>query len=590
MKARLIAIYLLIGFFLSAVSRTDALYVAYLAVGLLAAFTAKENEENAPSLMGFKRVILYGLPALFSLGVLLSEYDGLRQILLPQDYFAARKATFVLTLCLLAAGGFIIGREILLFFFRHTGGGERSSQGKEADDQNEEGLSFKACALAFGILWGIDLLYLFLCAYPGNLTTDSLSQISQIVSGVYSDHHPYWHTRLIRVFFRLGTALAGDVNGGAACFHVFQSAVLCLSFVYVLKTLYDIGIRGWRWRLVFLSYLLLPYHILYSVTLWKDVLFAALFTIFTTAAYRYFERPVKTEGKTAWQDLLFLLLGGAGVCLLRSNGWLVFFLTTVIFLLLYRKKAWPLVPVLLCTLLMNTALLRALPVEKADSLEALALPMQQITRTVTTEDTLSTEEQDLVETLVPIEELRSAYDPALADPVKALIRQRGTLPVLEENKSAYFRLWLSLGLRHPGAYLQAFTDLTKGYWNAGYDNYLWAQGIGANELGLAVTEKSHIATALKNSYLWLFENLAFLKLIKCIGLYFWTAVFLSGALILRNRREAALILPYLFLFLTLFLATPVNNEFRYIYALPCVLPLFLGMMEEEGSENALPQK
>ena len=49
----------------------------------------------------------------------------------------------------------------------------------------------------------IDWIYLFLVAYPGNLTTDSMAQIGNILSGKYSNHHPFYHTLMIKICFDL---------------------------------------------------------------------------------------------------------------------------------------------------------------------------------------------------------------------------------------------------------------------------------------------------------------------------------------------------------------------------------------------------
>ena len=577
MKHKALLSYLLILFWLSALLRTDALYVAYLALGLAGAYAVSENQKNHKAIPSGRGWVLVAVPVAFSAAVLCAEWRRFTEILLPQDYFAVRKAAFLITVMLVALGNYLIAREILLFLSGQGGKDGTEEDAPENKDAtrpaDKKTKSIKMFSLFFFSLWVVDLLYLFLCAYPGNLTTDSLSQISQIVSGIYNDHHPYWYTRLIRVFLHIGVTLTGTLRGGVACYHVFQAAVLCFAFAYLLMTVYEKGVRKTRLVAAWLYYLLLPYHVLYSVTMWKDVLFAAAFTLFTTGALRLFSESDKNRLYNGF-DLSLTVAGAMGICLLRSNGWLVFCGTVFVFLLVFGKqRTWPFFIILAITLMLNVLALPLLHVEKGDMLETVALPVQQVGYTAITANDLTAEEKEMIEAILPVEEIREAYDPEIVDPVKGRIREKGTLSVLENNKAGYLALWGKLAIRHPDTYLQAFISQTKGYWNAGYANYIWAQGVGGNDMGLATAEGNHIATALKNSYLWLFENIAFLQLIKCIGLYFWSAVFLAGASYLRNNRAWVFIMPYLFLFLTLLLATPVNNEFRYIYALPCILPL-----------------
>ena len=70
-------------------------------------------------------------------------------------------------------------------------------------------------------VWLIDLGFL-LARYPGILTRDSITTVSQVVFGSYDNTMPYYHTRLVGLFVKLGLALTGDINVGIAQFHGFQ--------------------------------------------------------------------------------------------------------------------------------------------------------------------------------------------------------------------------------------------------------------------------------------------------------------------------------------------------------------------------------
>ena len=80
---------------------------------------------------------------------------------------------------------------------------------------------------------------------------------------------------------------------------------------------------------------------------------------------------------------------------------------------------------------------------------------------------------------------------------------------------------------------------------------------------------------IKNSYLWLFEQDNFLKLIKCMGLQIQILLALFLKELAGNRRSAILYLPVLLIWATVLLAVPVNGEYRYLYSAATALPVLM---------------
>ncbi len=52
----------------------------------------------------------------------------------------------------------------------------------------------------FALIASVYLTIYFCCYYPGLLSLDSIDQVSQVFSGVYSNHQPFYHTVLIGAF------------------------------------------------------------------------------------------------------------------------------------------------------------------------------------------------------------------------------------------------------------------------------------------------------------------------------------------------------------------------------------------------------
>ncbi len=521
-------------------------------------------------------------------------------ILSPSDYPLVRKAYFAICLILVLAAGFTAGRAVFFLLLRKKPANpEKEDSEKTAADipagKNASRLFFGS----FVLFWGIDLLYLFLCGYPGNITTDSLSQLNQILTGVYHNQHPYWHTQFIRLFFMPVYRASGDVNAGAAAYCAAQSCILSLVFAYMTDAIRNFSLGRRSVKMItaasVLYFAFSPVHILYSITIWKDVLFGAMTALLITAAAVRLHRL----HKTGTGNLCLVVIGTAGMCLFRSNGWMAAAATFICMLPVFalsgkdpadaRKTFRPVMismaAVLAVTFVMNHAVIDRLGIEKGGILEACGIPLQQTARILYEGKTISAEDAALIEQAAPAAEIISVFDPEIVDPVKGVLRIRRGEEQINRNRKEYLYLWLRLSARHPDSALRAWADLTRGYWDAGLDRYLWAQGTGQNDLGFYSTERFAPARMIKNSYLWLFEHDAFLKLIKCMGLQaqFLLALFLKQ--LAERKKSAVLCLPVLFIWLTVLLAVPVNGEYRYLYSLATTLPVLAASAFSEIKEQ-----
>jgi hypothetical protein len=88
--------------------------------------------------------------------------------------------------------------------------------------------------VVFIIIIGLNVSILFLCKYPGNLTTDSINQIRQILTNSYSNHHPYWHTMTIKICISIGMKLFDDINAAVALYSVVSIIFVGASFSFTV--------------------------------------------------------------------------------------------------------------------------------------------------------------------------------------------------------------------------------------------------------------------------------------------------------------------------------------------------------------------
>jgi len=537
---------------LSPLTETDTYYSVYLLCGLagLACLLANRSAGKPPAALKI-------FAGLFALAVVMGNYE------LYQPFSALQSK---LNLVLDLAGGYCVGFQVLSAM--HS----RLPLRRDTRERKHPAAVFWA---VFGVIAVIDLAYLFGARYPGVLTTDSYSTVSQILNGNYNNTMPFWHTMLVQIFVKIGLTLFGEINRAMALYHVFQIFFLAAVFAYAIVTLYQIGVHRFFLGAAFFVYGLLPYNIVYSVTLWKDIPFGASALLLATAFYRL----LKSVGKSRPNWAAFVL-GALGVSLLRTNGWFAMLAVWVLLLVLLRKEnkrlVWVLAAVLAVSWVMINPVLWLLKVPKTNIVEAFAVPMQQIARVVTEERALNPEEEALLSEIFDLEKMKEVYDPQTVDPVKFETFQYGKTDYIREHKWEYLRLYLSLGARYPADYWKAWVEETRGYWNGGYFYWIYpAQSSQSPVLGIVHSVENRIVTAAFGAWFRSLEKPAALEMLYSIGLQVWIVIACCLVNALKKNRGWLIGVPVLVLLVGLWLGTPVYSEFRYAYPVMLTAPLIL---------------
>lgn len=474
-------------------------------------------------------------------------------------------------LCLLAVmlyGGYSVFQGIVLWIYWRV----TTAKPQKKGSLKREGLVLLGSWL---IIFGVYAFFLYAALYPGFGSSDSASQMRQIFSGVYSNHHPYYHTQMIRFFL----SLSQDINTGIGLYNLFSAALLSFSFAYVVYTAYQYtGNRFWS-VLILLWYTLIPFHILYSVTMWKDIPFAAAMTIFMTSVFR----RQKQIGKYRWGNLVICFVSAVGVCLLRSNGFLAMAASWVVLMLLFRAKDRQLlaaITIALCgCFILKYPVLKAANVVQPDPVESLSIPLQQVSRAITDGVELTQEQRWLLNQVTDVDRIPSEYAMWTSDFEKNLVRERDNQDFFVEHKMEYLKLYLQLGLKYPLSYLNGWIEETKGYWNDGYEYWRWVHPNNdfflKGKYGITRTVRSQTAVKVITQMVALMDT-PVLKPFLCIGLYSWMLLFCMYAAFVRRDRVSwfTAVLPVMVVG-TLLVATPVFAEFRYAYGIIASIPMVI---------------
>lgn len=418
----------------------------------------------------------------------------------------------------------------------------------------------------------------YLYQYPGIMTPDSINQFEQILGVVpWSNHHPWMHTLVFGFFYHIGYALTGDMVVAVSVYTLFQMCLLAGSVAYFISTLRTQKIRPFVLLLIMAFYALIPYNAVFSVTVWKDIPFAAAVLFFSCAILR-----LSVQNQVCAKNLLVFMISGVMICLFRSNGWYAFLLATPFLLFGFRRRAKavypPLFAALLIAVIVKYPVMSAFHVQQPDFIESVSIPMQQITAVICNDRYLSDEERALIEEVVDLTYIHELYNPTFADNIKELVRA-GNQDYLAAHKNEFLKLWIDLGLRYPGDYLTAYVKQTYGYW---YPDSFYlvaeAEGVSATDLGVSHTPLigGPLVIKAKEIAIKLGSMVPVYGTLWSMGVACWVMLFsVSVSVIRRDYHRLICYLPCIALLLSVLAATPVATEFRYVYFLVLSLPFSL---------------
>ncbi len=551
--------------------RTSANYFVYLIIGMASLLAGLQSlyqhktgiQKSTESKL--ERNTLLALACALAVMVALANYA----LFLPMQGIVRLWSAL---LFVVAGSSVFLALLKALYRLYREGGGQRTASRTERTEPTYS--AKKVFGTSFIIILLSSLSHFFLVANPAYLTPDSLYQIQQLQTGVYTNHHPFYHTQLIKLFYDLGYHLTGNVNQAIAFYTVFQNILFAAIFAYVITTIYQVTNSCNKTLLALLLYALVPYFRVYTNTVWKDVVFAAAVTVFITSLLR-----ARSQIGSPLPNHLLLLLSSIAFCVWRSNGLIAFMLIFLIYAILFfrsnKKIIVTLALSLLVSLLLLFPILQYLGVKPVDRIESLSIPAQQIARVIYDDKTLSEEDLAYLNQIIDTSQIKTTYKTWLSDPIKTLVRQRGGNEVINEDPARALNLWLRLGLQYPGEYIKAWVDQTVGYWNAGYIYWVFPNGISENTQGFTRAHNFPFLEDLAKAAHRQFQSNEILALPASIGLMFWIYLSLAVFSLLARRKSYLECLPLLAITLTLLIATPVYSEFRYAYVQFTAAPLLL---------------
>lgn len=539
--------------------KADSYYSPYFVLAIVAVIHRTVCISKNIKLSKQNKILLTIFSIVLSLTVVLANYSLFHTIVSHAYRLIAIIEVFL--------GGFVVFRECIIAL-------------SEFNVKNNE-VILRNKNLFFLSLWLIiifvDLSIFYTAQYPGIFTPDSIGQVRQILTGVYTNHHPFYHTMIIKIFIDIGLNVFNDINVGVALYSIFSIFVLATCIIYIVKTIYTITKNLNLTLIVYICYLVYPVNIKYSFYMGKDVFFGVAISVFVVTIYKILNNIGNYK-----VNLLITFLSSLGVCLLRSNGLFVYVFSFIVFFILFFKKYKFINLIMVITILLSIILkypvLSSLNVKQPDTIESLSIPAQQIARVIKDEKELTSDQKELLNKVIDIDKIPDYYVSFFSDPIKDLVREKGNQDYLKEHSKEYLNLYIQLGLKYPQKYIEAWVDQTRGYWNSGYAFWRWADGVTNNDLGVYQTVNSKFFDSVLTLYLMEWQGSPIFTFFLSIGFMVWLLIMFVYKSALYKRKDLFFIMvPPLLVIATLLIATPLYAEFRYAYAVSLTLPFIIAM-------------
>lgn len=559
-------------------------------IALLACFNRLGCRDFAfPSLVG--RVCCLAISLVFSFVLVLGAHIQVAEPVIAggiyENYIEPYSALDVVAFCVMSTLVFWAFSALIQLSSRcHCCG-----FGEDALRANGGGSSIRVPSVAVRALV-IFLLYLpfFLRYYPGLFFGDTFSSFAQIMGwNPLSSHHPVAFTMMMAACIKIVGLMGLSPTAGVALLTVFQMVCVAGTFGYLsIWVTSRLGVSSrWSWPLVAL-FGLSRYCALYSVALWKDPLFSCCLVLMVAVLA---DAVMEQDSWASAPRLLALGFLSLGVMLLRNNGLYIcaaLFVVLVTIAALGRldrivpmastsQLAVPLGLALVACLVITGPVYSAMGVVPSEDVESVGIPLAQMARVSALDGDMSESDRSYMNDLLPLDRYKEVYRPSIIDPLKWNEDFNA-----EQLKDGFWTHWVSMLLRNPSMYFEAWELQTFGFWAP---NVKGADGLPENFLmgvpyNLMADGEASAGVVFRNLLSSFGDGVD-----KVIGLsawsisgavVFWLLVFSAVLLISRGRSRFALpLLPFLLLYGTFFIASPIWYWPRYIVAAQFGLPVVL---------------
>ena len=306
---------------------------------------------------------------------------------------------------------------------------------------------------------------------PGLMTFDSFNQVHQIASGRYTNWHPFFHTFIEMLLYKI---YSSPISVGIFQILTFSIIwmVICKYFRNNDENINLADIKSDRefiiQSIITLIICLIPINAIYAITLWKDVLFsyAILFLCFLI--------KVMIDKKCKVSIKFMILLGFTIACVaqLRLNGlYVIVPLLIIIAYYLYRhdktEKFFIKLPVIAIIFILLIASLNVAYNVQDNAKDATLSKTTHMLANYDLYHKLDAKDSAKFHELINETAVKDKYNTFFTDPV----RNAANESVFEANKGEYIGMALKYSLQDPIHFIKYMLSSSEITWDITRDNY-----------------------------------------------------------------------------------------------------------------------
>lgn len=432
----------------------------------------------------------------------------------------------------------------------------------------------------------IFLYYLHVYA-PGILTFDSFNQLHQIAGNTYNNWQPFFHTFIEML-----------------CIKIYPSTMtICILQILTFSTVWMIICRYFRKQMNFklqviltLLICLIPINAVYSITLWKDILFsyAMLFLCFLL--------KVIIDKKWEISFPLALVLCGtlAFISQIRPNGiYIILILLIILSIYIYKKnkpqKMFIIIPVVTVILILLISSLSIVYDVEDTHKDAVFAKTSHMLADYDLNLNLSESDREKIHEMINESTIKSKYDIYFTDP----IRDNADQEVWTNNKQTYINMAINYSLKNPLHFIYYMFESADMVWDITRDDEWPGSVYYFNIHDNHIEEnKNKFYSSINETAIADFENVTGINddtteyeivnlfvlrtsvvkvldtLFESPALYMYLSFILMITIFLITKSKSIFLvyLPNMLNILTIFISTP-TQDIRYLY--PNLLVFYL---------------
>ncbi|GAK31192.1 hypothetical protein WOSG25_080240 [Weissella oryzae SG25] len=414
-----------------------------------------------------------------------------------------------------------------------------------------------------------------------------------------TNHHPLLTSLFLGGLYWLGYVGLKSAYFGVAIITLVQALLLGTALAYLVSTISTLGKRsGW---FVISFFGLFPIFPILVVNVNKTAIFLITLVFFFGALIRLMLKQSK------FSDQLILLVSGVCLVLVRNDSFLLLF-TAIFVFLIFRLPLKQLLATFATALFVfaiwSKVLLPALHVEPTESVEALALPSQQIVYTLKHKpEAFSAQSKHKLAKLADLKLMTMSYTNGAYDPIKHTYyyypdgffvagksyTQRMAMikaAPINAHKAWFWSIWLE-GLKNaPSMYINAFIrnyyhyqyfgdrriNFDLGFAGAGFVPYEDSK-LFADFNNLPTEGQKRLATFMLN-----LQNFVPTNILLTTGFWGLTTVLLTFiSFALKNKFALAFSIMALSTIAVGFLS-PVDGYLRYVLPVMLTIPMTIMLL------------